>query len=155
MPDIRDELLNLDRDGLEVKAKQLGLEVTSSMSRAELITLIEQHYAMEEFGELRSFSEHRFLIIGLFLITLATFILALHTLFHILIPQGNPFAVITIPFYIIMRGLGGFFIAAALFSLGLKTGYRTITPIMRASFILGAVLIILIVLILMPLPPQW
>ena len=66
MADLRDKLLTLDRKGLEKEAKKLGLSVTASMSRAELITLIEKQYALQEFGELKTFSEHRFIIVGLF-----------------------------------------------------------------------------------------
>ena len=75
MTDLRDKLLTLDRKGLEKEAEKLGISVSESMSRAELITLIEKQYALQEFGELKTFSEHRFLIVGLFFVTLATFII--------------------------------------------------------------------------------
>ncbi len=152
MTDLRDKLLTLGRKGLEKEAEQLGIKVTDSMSRAELITLIEKQYALQEFGELKSFSEHRFLIVGLFFITLATFILALITYFQFTTPSLIP---ILAPIYIVFRGLGGFLIGAALFSLALKTGYQSITPIVRAALIIGGALIIIIVLMFIPLPPQW
>lgn len=156
MTDLRDKLLTLDRKGLEKEADKLGIKVTDSMSRAELITLIEKQYALQEFGELKSFSEHRFLIVGLFFVTLATFILALVTLFQLqTAPQNNVLTAFLAPIYIVFRGLGGFLIAAALISLALKTGYRNITPVVRASMILGAVLIIIVVLVFIPLPTQW
>ena len=144
--------MELNRKELEEDAEALGLRVTKSMSRAELITKIEQQYALQEFGEIKAFSEHRFLIVGLFFVTLATFILALLTYFDL---NGQPLTPILAPIYIVFRGLGGFLIAAALFSLGLKTEYRSVTPIMRAAFIIGAVLIVLIVIVLIPLPNQW
>ncbi len=118
------------------------------MSRAELITLIEKQYALQEFGELKSFSEHRFLIVGLFFVTLATFILALLTFLVTL-------TWILAPIYIVFRGLGGFLIAAALFSLALKSGYKSITPIVRAVLTISAVLIIIVVIVFIPLPAQW
>lgn len=154
MTDLRDRLLTLDRKGLEKEADKLGITVTESMSRAELITLIEKQYALQEFGELKSFSEHRFLIVGLFFVTLATFILALLTLFELQVPS-NPLTAVLAPIYIVFRGLGGFLISAALISLALKTGYKSITPVVRASLIIGAVLIIIVVLIFIPLPTQW
>ncbi|MFX1562719.1 MAG: hypothetical protein ACFFDP_05380 [Promethearchaeota archaeon] len=155
MPDIRDKLLTLDRKGLEEEARRLGLSVKSTMSRAELITLIEKETALQEFGELQPFSEYRFLIIGLFFVTIASFILALQTLFVLQLGNDNLFGVILVPIYLVFRGLGGFLLSSALFSLGLKTGYRTITPVMRASFILGAVLVLIIVLVWLPLPASW
>jgi hypothetical protein len=155
MPDIRDKLLTLDRKGLEEEARRLGLSVKSTMSRAELITLIERETALQEFGELQPFSEYRFLIIGLFFVTIASFILALQTLFELQLANENLFAIILVPVYLVFRGLGGFLISSALFSFGLKTGYRTITPVMRAAFIIGAVLVLLVVLVWMPLPSQW
>ncbi len=154
MTDLRDKLLTLDRKGLEKEADKLGITITESMSRAELITLIEKQYALQEFGELKSFSEHRFLIVGLFFVTLATFILALLTLFELQVPS-NPLTAVLAPIYIVFRGLGGFLIAAALISLALKTGYKSITSVVRASLIIGAVLIIIVVLIFIPLPAQW
>lgn len=153
MADLRDKLLTLDRKGLEKEAKKLGISVTASMSRAELITLIEKQYALQEFGELKTFSEHRFIIVGLFFITLATFILALEFLFQI--QSGMVFTMILIPIYIVFRGLGGFLIAAALISLALKTGYRSITPIIRAALVIGAVLVIIVVLVLLPPFNYW
>lgn len=154
MPDIRDQLLTLDRDSLVEKAKELGIPITENTSRAEIITLIEQRYALQEFGEIHSFSEQRFLFVGLFFMILAVFILSIQTLFY-LETGTNTFAPILIPLYLIFRGLGGFIISAALFSLGLKTGYRSITPMMRAAFIFSAILIIIVVLVLIPLPTQW
>jgi len=152
MTDLRDKLLTLHRKGLEKEAEKLGIAVTEAMSRAELITLIEKQYALQEFGELKSFSEHRFLIVGLFFITLATFILALITYFEF---TTMGLTSILAPIYIVFRGLGGFLIAAALFSLALKTGYQSITSNVRAALIIGAVLIIIIVLVFIPLPPEW
>jgi len=154
MPDDRDRLLTLDRKGLEAEARRLGLSVASSMSRAELITLIERHYALQEFGDLQSFGEHRFLIVGLFFVAFATFILALDTLYE-LSPGTNAFAPILVPVYLVFRSLGGFLISAALFSLGLKVGQRSITPAMRAAFILGAVLVVISVFMFIPLPKDW
>ncbi|MFW9831658.1 MAG: hypothetical protein ACFFD8_07780 [Candidatus Thorarchaeota archaeon] len=156
MTDLRDKLLTLDRKGLEREADKLGIKVNDSMSRAELITLIEKQYALQEFGELKSFSEHRILIIGLFFVTLATFLLAILTLFQLQVaPQNSALLVVLAPIYIVFRGLGGFLIAAALISLALKTGYQNITPVLRASLIIGAVLIIIVVLVWVPLPTQW
>ncbi len=152
MTDLRDKLLTLDRKGLEKEADKLGITVTESMSRAELITLIEKQYALQEFGELRSFSEHRFLIVGLFFVTLATFILALLTYFEM---TPTSLTSILAPIYIVFRGLGGFLIVAALFSIALKTGYQSITPVVRAALIIGGVLIIIVVLVFIPLPSQW
>ncbi len=153
MTDLRDKLLTLDRKGLEKEADKLGITVADSMSRAELITLIEKQYALREFGELKSFSEHRFLIVGLFFVTLASFILALITLFY---SQGlTQLTSVIAPIYIVFRGLGGFLIAAALFSLALKTGYQSITPVVRAALIISAVLIIIVLLVFIPLPSQW
>ncbi|MFX1565912.1 MAG: hypothetical protein ACFFCH_07975 [Promethearchaeota archaeon] len=152
MTDLRDKLLTLDRKGLEKEAEKLGITVNEVMSRAELITLIEKQYALQEFGELKSFSEHRFLIVGLFFVTLSTFFLALITYFQFTSPSLTP---ILAPIYVVFRGLGGFLIAAALFSLALKTGYQSITPVVRAALIIGATLIIIIVLVFVPLPPQW
>ncbi len=148
MTDIRDRLLTLDRKGLEKEAEKVGVLITEPMSRAELITLIEKQYALQEFGELKSFSEHRFLIVGLFFVTLATFILALLTFLVTL-------TWILAPIYIVFRGLGGFLIAAALFSLALKSGYKSITPIVRAVLTISAVLIIIVVIVFIPLPAQW
>ena len=155
MPDIRDKLLKLDREGLEEEAKKLGLTVSSTMSRAEIITLIEQQYALKEFGDFRVYGERRYLIIGLFFVTIATFILALDTLFRLTSGIWTAFDFVLIPIYLIFRGLGGFLIAAALFSLGLKSSYRSVTPIMRAAFIIGAVLVLIIVIVWLPLPNQW
>ncbi|MFX1562024.1 MAG: hypothetical protein ACFFDP_01820 [Promethearchaeota archaeon] len=154
MPDIRDKLLTLDRKGLEEEARRLGLSVKSTMSRAELITLIEKETALQEFGELQPFSEYRFIIIGLFFVTLSSFLLALQTLFELMATE-NPFGIILVPAYLVFRGLGGFLLCSALFSLSLKTGYRTITPVMRAAFILGAVVVLIVVLVWLPLPSQW
>ncbi len=152
MTDLRDKLLTLDRKGLEKEAEKLGLSVTDSMSRAELITLVEKQYALQEFGELKSFSEQRFLIVGLFFVTLATFVLATLTYFELI---GTSLTSILAPIYVVFRGLGGFLIAAALILLALKTGYQSITPLVRAALIIGAVLIIIVVLVFMPLPAQW
>lgn len=152
MTDLRDKLLTLDRKGLEKEAEKLGISVSESMSRAELITLIEKQYALQDFGELKSFSEQRFLIVGLFFVTLATFVLATLTYFELI---GTPLTSILAPIYVVFRGLGGFLIAAALILLALKTGYQSITPIVRAALIIGAILIIIVVLVFMPLPAQW
>lgn len=154
MSDIRDQLLKLDRDDLAEKAKELGISITDTMSRAEIITLIEQRQALQEFGEIRTFSEQRFLIVGLFFMLLAVFILSIQTLYY-LQTGTNVLAPILVPLYLVFRALGGFIISATLFSLGLKTGYRSITPVMRATFIIGAVLIIIVVLVFIPLPTQW
>jgi hypothetical protein len=154
MPDDRDRLLTLDRKGLEAEARRLGLTVAGSMSRAELITQIERHYALQELGELRAFGEHRFLIVGLFFVAFATFILALDTLYE-LSPGTNALAPILVPIYLVFRSLGGFLISAALFSLGLKVGHWNITPAMRAAFILGAVLVVISVFMFIPLPKDW
>jgi hypothetical protein len=154
MPDDRDRLLTLDRKGLEAEARRLGLTVAGSMSRAELITQIERHYALQELGELRAFGEHRFLIMGLFFVAFATFVLALDTLYE-LSPGTNALAPILVPIYLVFRSLGGFLISAALFSLGLKVGHWNITPAMRAAFILGAVLVVISVFMFIPLPKDW
>jgi len=154
MTDSRDRLLALDRKGLEAEARRLGLSVTSSMSRAELITLIERHYAQQDFGDMRSYGELRILIVGLFFVTFATFVLALDTLYE-LGPGSNPLAYVLVPIYIVLRSLGGFLVSAALFSLGLKGGNRFLTSGMRAAFILGAVLVIISVFLFMPLPKDW
>jgi hypothetical protein len=154
MPDIRDKLLARDRKGLEVEARRLGLSVTSSMSRAELITLIERHYALQDFGDLQSFGELRLLIVGLGFVVFATFVFALDTLFELGVGT-NPWAYVLVPLYLVLRGLGGFLISAALFSVGLKAGHRSITPAMRAAVILGAVLVVISVFLFMPLPKDW
>jgi hypothetical protein len=155
MTNKRDKLLKLSRRELEAEARSLGLSVSDSLSRAELITLIEQQYALQEFGELRTFSEHRFLIAGLFFVTMATFILAWLSLIQIQTPTIIPFvSIILVPMYIIVRCFGGFLIAAALFSLALK-GYRNLSPVTRAACILGAILVTIIVIVLVPMPNQW
>jgi hypothetical protein len=154
MTDLRDQLLTLDRAGLVKEAEKLGLKVSDSMSRAELITLIEKEHALQEFGELKSFSEHRFLIVGLFFVTLATFILAFETLFTITAGM-NVFTAMFATIYLVFRGLGGFLIAVALITIALKPSYQSLTPLVRAALIIGAVVIVIFVLILAPLPSQW
>jgi hypothetical protein len=152
LTDLRDKLLTLDREGLAREAHKLGIAATESMSRAELITIIEKQYALQEFGELKSYSEYRFVFVGLFFIALATFILALLTFLEI---TGWSLSWIVAPIYLVFRGLGGFILAAALMSLAFKTSYQNITPIVRAALIIGAVLIIVVVLVIIPLPAQW
>ena len=115
--------------------------------------LIEKQFALQEFGDLKAFSEHRFIIVGLFFLTLATFILGLEFLFQV--QSGTVFTMILIPIYLVFRGLGGFLISAALISLALKTGYRSITPTIRAALVLGAVFIIIAVLVLIPPFNYW
>jgi hypothetical protein len=155
MTDLRDKLLTLDREGLEQEADKLGIKVTKSMSRAELITQIEKQYALQDFGEIHAFSEQRFILVGLLFVLIATFILTLETLFQFQPHLTNQFTWLLAPLYLVFRGLGGFLIAAALFSLALKTGYRSITPVVRAALIIGAVLIIIVVIVFLPLPLQW
>jgi hypothetical protein len=152
LTDLRDKLLTLDREGLAREAHKLGIAATESMSRAELITIIEKQYALQEFGELKSYSEYRFVFVGLFFIALATFILALLTFLEI---TGWSLSWIVAPIYLVFRGLGGFILAAALMSLAFKTSYQNITPVVRAALIIGAVLIIVVVLVIIPLPAQW
>jgi len=154
MTDLRDQLLTLDRTKLVKEAEKLGLKVSDSMSRAELITLIEKEHALQEFGELQSISEHRFLLVGILFITLATFVLAFETLFTITAGM-NVFTAMFATVYLVFRGLGGFLIAVALMVIALKPGYKSLTPLVRASLIIGAVVIIVSVLIFMPLPSQW
>ncbi len=155
MTNKRDKLLKLNRRELEAEARKLGLSVSSSMSRAELITLIEQQYALQEFGDIQSFSEHRFLIAGLFFVTIATFILAWLSLIQIQSPDAFPVvSIILVPMYIIIRCFGGFLVAAALFSLALKD-YKNISPVTRAACILGAILVAIVVIVLVPMPQAW
>ncbi|MFX0167762.1 MAG: hypothetical protein ACFE89_08630 [Candidatus Hodarchaeota archaeon] len=154
MTDLRDKLLTLDRAGLVKEADKLGLKVSDAMSRAELITLIEKEHALQEFGELKTLSEHRFLIVGLFFVTLATFILAFETLFT-LQSGTNVFTAMLAPIYLVFRGLGGFLIAVALIMIALKTSYQSITPLVRAALIIGAILIVTFALFFMPFPAQW
>lgn len=155
MTNKRDKLLKMNRRELEAEARSLGLTISSSMSRAELITLIEQQYALQEFGDIQSFSEHRFLIAGLFFVTIATFILAWLSLIQIQTPSIMPVvSIILVPMYIIIRCFGGFLVAASLFSLALK-GYKNLSPVTRAACILGAILVTIVVIVLVPMPQAW
>ena len=159
MTDLRDKLLAMDREGLEKEASRLGIIVTESMSRAELITSIEKANAHLELGDIQSFWEYRSLISGLILVTIATIVLAVDTYllltgFYSLITSvaSSPIPPLV---YLVCRALGGFLIAAALISLVFKKGYQRITPVVRAALIIGAVLTIIIVIVSVPFPGDW
>jgi len=156
MPDLHDKLLKMNREELEEKARSLGLEVREGASRAELITLIEQHRAMRELGPFYvQTSEFRLLMAGLLLVAVASFILALDTFYELTSgPYGNPLAPVLIPVYLALRGMGGFLMAAGLFSLALKPG-QSLTPVMRATCIVGGIIVILLVIPLLSLSYQW
>ncbi len=159
MTDFRDKLLALDREGLEKEASRLGIIVTESMSRAELITSIEKANAHLELGDIQSFWEYRGLISGLIFVTVATIVLAIDTYFLLTGLYIQIFDVASSPvpplIYLVCRSLGGFLISAALLSLVFKKGYQRITPVVRAALIIGAVLIIIIVIVSVPLPGDW
>lgn len=159
MTDLRDKLLEMDRDGLEKEASRLGIIVTESMSRAELITSIEKTNAKSELGDIQSFWEYRVLIAGLIFVTVATIVLAIDTYLllaglyvELLDVTSSPIPTLI---YLVSRSLGGFLIAAALISLVFKKGYQRITPVVRAALIIGAVLIIIIVIVSVPFPNDW
>lgn len=149
----------MDRDGLEKEASRLGIMVTESMSRAELITSIEKTNAQHEFGDIQSFWEYRVLIAGLISVTIATVVLAVDTYLLLANLYFGLFGVASSPIpsliYLVCRALGGFLIAAALISLVFKKGYQRITPVVRAALIIGAVLIIIIVIVSVPFPIDW
>ena len=159
MTDLRDKLLALDRDGLEREASRMGIIVTESMSRAELITSIERSNTHRELGVIQSFWEYRVLISGLIFVTLATIVLAIDTYLLLAGLYMAILGVATSPIpsliYLVCRALGGFLIAAALISLVFKKGYEKITPVVRAALIIGAVLIIIIVIVSIPFPGDW
>lgn len=159
MTDLRDKLLALDREDLEQEASRLGIIVTESMSRAELITSIEKANTHLELGDIQSFWEYRSLISGLILVTTATIVLAIDTYLLLTGLYSQIFGVASSPLppliYMVCRALGGFLISAALISLVFKKGYQRITPVVRAALIIGAVLIILIVIVSVPFPGDW
>ena len=159
MTDLRDKLLAMDREGLEREASRMGIIVTESMSRADLITSIEKANAHRELGEIQSFWEYRVLISGLIFVTMATIVLAIDTYLLLTGLYSTIFNVATSPIpsliYLVCRALGGFLIAAALISLVFKKGYQRITPVVRAALIIGAVLIIIIVIVSVPFPGDW
>ena len=159
MTDLRDKLLELDREGLEKEASRLGVIVTESMSRAELITSIEKANAHLELGDIQSFWEYRGLISGLILVTIATIVLAVDTYLLLTGLYLQIFNITSSPIpplvYLVCRSLGGFLISAALLSLVFKKGYQRITPVVRAALIIGAVLIIIIVIVSVPFPGDW
>jgi len=159
LTDLRDKLLALDREGLEKEASRLGIIVTESMSRAELITSIEKANARLELGDIQSFWEYRGLISGLILVTIATIVLAVDTYLLLTSLYFQIFNVASSPvpllIYLVCRSLGGFLISASLLSLVFKKGYQRITPVVRAALIIGAVLIIIIVIVSVPFPGDW
>jgi hypothetical protein len=149
----------MDREGLEKEALRLGIILTESMSRAELITSIEKTNAQQELGDIQSFWEYRLLIVGLISVTVATIVLAVDTYLLLAGLYFTLFGVASSPIpsliYLVSRALGGFLIAAALISLVFKKGYQRITPVVRAALIIGAVLIIIIVIVAVPFPNDW
>jgi len=146
MPNPDDRLLKMSREELEAEARSLGLQVTDKMSRAELITLIEQHHTLHELQEHVPPPELRLLLVGLLLVTLSTFVLALDTFYELaLSPYWNPQASVLVPIYLALRGIGGFLMAAALFSLALKPS-QSITPQLKIACMLVGVIILLFVI---------
>ena len=159
MTSLRDELLALDREGLEQEASRLGISGTESLSRAELIVLIEKTSARRELGDIQSFWEYRVLISGLIVVTIGTIVWVidtyllltdLHVVFFDVASSLIPSLI-----YLVSRVIGGFLIAAALFSLGSKKRDERITPVVRASLIVVSVLIIIIVIISVSFPVNW
>ncbi|TRO55322.1 hypothetical protein E2P64_07235 [Candidatus Bathyarchaeota archaeon] len=159
MTDLRDKLIALDREGLEQEAARLGISVTESMSRAELIIAIETVNAHHELGAIQSFREYRVLISGLILVTIATIVWAfdtylllagLHVIFFDVVSSLIPSLI-----YWVLRALGGCLIAAALISLAFKKGDERMTPVVRGALITVTVLIIIIVIISIPFPGNW